>query len=280
MTNFLSKRSPRSIFHLHRRQPARRVACPPTHVRRSLYSNGPRNSRLCPDRAQALRSPFLPQYAISFSPLLELEPLFSSRIIVYLPRSFSVRLRISPRPSFATRLRGPPQRRQRYYTFLGDTYRRSGACAIVWTAICDCWKNHCPRCVRRRLDRVGPSSSCPASMSFSHPRHSYSSATWSRLATGRPRYIDIVIQDGNSIYIFLFANFVFGPRFIPLCHTQLYAFVKQRFGRQATSAPQMEATSHTESETQNHHQENVTLPSYNIRFTVIVDRKKPSWNEF
>ena len=124
-------------------------------------------------------------------PLLELESLFSSRIIVYFPRCFSVRLRISPRPSFATRLRGPPQRRQRYYTFLGDTYRRSGACAIVWAAICDCWKNHCPRCVRRRLDRAGPSSSCPASMSFSHPRHSYPSATWSRLATGRPRYIDV-----------------------------------------------------------------------------------------
>jgi hypothetical protein len=173
MTNFLSKRSPRPIFYLDRPQPARRVARPPSHVRRSVYEDGPRKSWLCPDRAQALRSPFLPQYAFPFSPsirrrcsLLELEPLFSSRIIVYFSRRFSVRLRISPRPPFATRLRGPPQRRQRYCTSLGDSYRRSGACAIIWTAICDCWTNRCPRCVRRRRDRAGPSCSCPAAVSL------------------------------------------------------------------------------------------------------------------
>ena len=75
-----------------------------------------------------------------------------------------MRLRISPRTLFATRLRGPPSRRQRYRTFLGDTHLRSGACAIVWTAICDCWKNRCPRCVHRRIDRAGPSSPCPAAI--------------------------------------------------------------------------------------------------------------------
>lgn len=189
-----------------------------------------------------------------------------------------MRLRISPSPSFATRLRGLPQRWQRYRTFLGDTHRRSGACAIVWTAICDCRKNHCPRCVRRRFDRAGPSGSCPAAMTpLSFLPFCDLVPVGHRTATVTS---DIVIRYGNSIYIFLFAYFVFGPRLIPLCHTQLYAFMKQWFGRQAPSAPQMEATSHTGSETQNHHQENVTLPSYDIRLTVIVDRKKPSWDEF
>lgn len=80
MTNFFWKRSPPSLFYLYRHRPARRVACPPSHVRRSVYADGSRKSRLCSDRAQALRPPFLPQYAYTLSvaalPYLSLNPCF------------------------------------------------------------------------------------------------------------------------------------------------------------------------------------------------------------
>src|SRR6266404_8041601 len=73
-----------------------------------------------------------------------------------------MRLCIPSRTPLATRLCGRSSRRRRRYCGpRGDPHCWPGERATARETICDRRTDRCPRRVRRRRDRIGPSRSCP-----------------------------------------------------------------------------------------------------------------------